>query len=97
MTEPKDLKCNFDEAWVGHCQNPATPYGRCERHRRLCDVCGQVAIRSCDHTGIQFVCGVPLCAACEGFVDETKPSGLFALGNHGHRRKASVVREGEPA
>ena len=79
------MGCKFDIAWRGKCGEGTEEI--CKKHREVkCCVCGEQATHDCSHTG-QFVCGAPLCDNCEGFVDETKPSGGWGFMNHGHRRK----------
>lgn len=54
-------KCGFDRAWQSPCENLAP----CSEHGDLkCISCDRPATRSCPATG-QFVCGAPLCDACE--------------------------------
>lgn len=58
-------ECGFELAWSGPCKTK-TDVGYCEEHLNLkCQGCGAPAVRQCEHTGIQFVCGVPLCRGCD--------------------------------
>ncbi len=78
-------QCNYQISWVGSCKAPADERGLCEKHRSVkCCVCGEQALTECAHTG-QFVCGAPLCSACEGFTDQDKASGNWGFMNHTHR------------
>lgn len=78
--------CTFDIAWRGTC-NAQCEDGLCATHSAVkCCVCGAQATHECAHTG-QFVCGAPLCNACEGHTDTSKPSGNWGFGNHIHRKK----------
>lgn len=59
------MKCIFSKAWVGRCEEEADESGFCEEHKgKMCVSCGEQATHECDETG-QFVCGAPLCDACE--------------------------------
>lgn len=83
------LRCNFDEAWIGRCQQEvADAHGMCFKHGKLlCASCGEQATHDCDETG-QFVCRAPLCNECEhstapdgtnggiGFNAQTLPEGM---------------------
>jgi hypothetical protein len=83
--------CKFDRGWAGRCKQPAdqlSDRGMCVEHDRMkCCSCGQPATQECDHTGIQFVCGYPLCDGCSHSApaDPSNP-GLFNLGG-GHKPK----------
>lgn len=78
------MKCKFDRAWIGPCGDPADSSGFCEKHKNMeCCSCGKQAVRECDQTGIQFVCGYPLCATCKHGVPEKGKEGMFMLGG-GH-------------
>lgn len=78
-------ECVFNEAWRGQCGEPAVGDGNfCQKHAGLkCASCGNPAIRSCDHTGIQFVCGSPLCGNCSHGAPPRDNPGIFMLGG-GH-------------
>ncbi len=79
--------CKFIRSWIGPCGKPVLGNDTfCPQHDKLpCASCGEPATRECEHTGIQFVCGAPLCGRCEhGPVDPKNP-GMFFLGG-GHRR-----------
>lgn len=79
-----DGACTFDRAWIGKCGKPTDASGRCTEHEKVkCSSCGAQADGECDHTG-QFVCGAPLCKACTGWTDITKPSGAWGFMNHRH-------------
>lgn len=85
-SEIQITKCQFDEAWRGKCNAPATGQF-CATHAAVkCCVCGEHATHTCDHTG-QFVCGAPLCDGCQGHTDHSQPSGGWGFMNHSHRRK----------
>ena len=76
------MDCRFDRAWVGPCREPAGDDGFCPKHRYvMCCSCGKQATRECDHTGIQFVCGYPLCDDCE---HGTRP-GIWGQARRGTR------------
>jgi len=65
MSAPPE-KCPFDRAWMSRCGEPAAPGSSfCEKHAAWrCQACGKPAVKDCGET-YQFVCGTPLCAACE--------------------------------
>lgn len=96
--------CNFNEAWIGPCQNPKP----CEEHsHQVCSSCGQPATQSCAET-MGLVCGAPLCNDCEHTISEhgtnrgPLPKGLKAhckkseqvyqcwMGRHGSRTFANL-------
>ena len=78
------VTCRWDGGWAGKCKSIATDEGFCEKHHgKKCASCGDVAVRECDQTGIQFVCGAPLCATCQHGVPEEGKEGWFMLGG-GH-------------
>ena len=55
------MKCKFNMAWVGECQNK----NPCDKHKNIkCSICGKPATRECEET-YQFVCGHPLCNDCK--------------------------------
>lgn len=85
--------CGFDKAWIGGCQEAVEkPGDRCLKHAGIkCCSCGEPATRECDHTGIQFVCGYPLCDDCEHGVPEKGQEGFFLLGG-GHHPIVSAIR-----
>jgi len=57
--------CNYNLAWVGNCDKPATKNGMCEEHSKVkCSVCGNAATHQCAETN-GLVCGAPLCNDCE--------------------------------
>lgn len=65
--------CNFNNAWVGTCNNSGDPY--CKEHAELkCVSCGNQATKTCDSTG-QFVCGAPLCDDCEHTIFQNGTNG----------------------
>lgn len=79
--------CTFHKAWIGLCGKPADDSGYCEKHRGIkCCSCGEQATRECDQTGIQFVCGYPLCAGCNHGTPPKDNFGLFALGGGHHKQ-----------
>ena len=78
------VTCRWDGGWAGKCKANATSNGFCEKHKgQKCASCGKEAVRECDHTGIQFVCGAPLCAMCKHGIPEPGKEGMFLLGG-GH-------------
>jgi hypothetical protein len=82
--------CKFDMGWGGICKAaPASDGdGYCERHAGVrCCSCGEKATRECCETGIQFVCGSPLCDDCD---HGPARGGWFGLGG-GHHRKADIA------
>ena len=81
--------CGFDEAWNGPCHYTT----HCVKHPpRECKGCGKPAVQSFDHTGIQFVCGVPLCSDCRHCPPPAEGSNWFGLaGEH----KPSAVANSE--
>lgn len=83
--------CDYDRGWAGRCGQPATmENGYCEKHAEAkCCSCKKPATHECDYCG-QFVCGAPLCPTCEGWNDETKPSGSWGFLNHEHRIKPTT-------
>lgn len=84
--------CLFDRAWIGPCGRDANEDFLCSSHAHLrCVSCGAKATRECDHTGIQFVCGYPLCDECEHQIPEKGKEGLFMLGG-GHKKKSEVAK-----
>lgn len=89
-----EYTCKFDKAWIGLCGQPSTDgSGRCLEHAKVkCAVCGNLATRECEHTG-QFVCGVPLCDDCEGYVDQSREPGVWGFLNHAHRHKVKTSSE----
>ncbi len=88
-----EFGCPYHPAYSGRCNAPKGESGFCRHHAgKACTVCGEQALHECNHTG-QFVCGAPLCAGCEGFVDSTKSSGSWGFMNHSHRR---IMREQKP-
>ncbi|KQT59960.1 hypothetical protein ASG52_19740 [Methylobacterium sp. Leaf456] len=77
--------CRYVPAYQSRCGAPVVEGQFCEKHRGIrCGVCGEQAVTECSHTG-QFVCGTPLCDACEGFTDATQPNGNWGFANHSHR------------
>lgn len=77
-------QCTFSKAWIGPCDEQADDSGFCEKHKNTkCCSCGEQATRECGHTGIQFVCGYPLCATCEHGIPPKDNHGWFGLGG-GH-------------
>ena len=82
------MQCKFDKSWAGMCKNESThESGMCDEHENSkCASCGKRAVRECDQTGIQFVCGAPLCADCQHGVPEKGKEGWFLLGG-GHVTK----------
>lgn len=81
-------QCRFDMGYRGRCDQPALGgSGLCTAHAELaCASCHEPATHECSYEG-QFVCGAPLCDKCEGWNDQTKPSGAWGFFNHGHRPK----------
>jgi hypothetical protein len=58
------MKCIFELAWVGQCENDAVENDYCEEHKDIvCVSCGKKATKQCPETG-QLVCGAPLCDDC---------------------------------
>lgn len=81
--------CKFDLAWRGPCGEEAEDGDFCRSHTGVkCVSCGGVATRECAHTGIQFVCGYPLCDNCEH--GEVPPDSLFGIGGK-HQPKAALI------
>jgi hypothetical protein len=90
MPENKDDGCKFDRVWIGPCGKTPAVGGRCEDHAKTaCCSCGKPATRECDHTGIQFVCGYPLCDGCAHNAPQAGKEGMFNLGG-GHCDKATA-------
>lgn len=84
--------CTYSVAWVGKCGEPAVEGDRCEKHHDLkCAGCGVTAVKSCDHTGIQFVCGAPLCAGCMHHPPAPDSPNLFGMGG-GHSPVAEAMK-----
>jgi hypothetical protein len=82
-------RCVWDEAYMGRCKAEALPGSPalCAKHSdRECSTpeCNRTAVRTCDFAG-QFVCGYPLCEACEHWWESDRKSG--------HRRKSTPVEE----
>jgi hypothetical protein len=74
--------CNFIEAWIGKCKEPADESGYCEKHKKeKCVSCGSQATHTCDETG-QFVCGAPLCNDCEHTVFPEGHNGGIGFNAH---------------
>jgi len=84
--------CQFDRAWIGPCGAPLSGQETvCPKHRDLkCCSCGAQATRECEHTGIQFVCGAPLCDNCDHAAPLAGKEGMFFLGG-GHKPKAEAA------
>lgn len=80
--------CGFNKAWIGACQHTVEKKGdKCPEHAPMkCCSCGEPATRDCGHTGIQFVCGAPLCDGCDHGAPEKGKEGWFNLGG-GHHKK----------
>lgn len=78
--------CRYVKAWIGQCGASVADCDLCSTHLGVTCSCGEQAVTECSHTG-QLVCGRPLCDACEGYSDPTKPAGSWGFGNHTHRRK----------
>jgi hypothetical protein len=80
------MSCRFEKAWIGRCGTAAVnAEGFCEEHASsVCCSCGAKATRECDHTGIQFVCGYPLCDGCSHSAPPVGNPGWFNLGG-GHK------------
>ena len=78
------MECKFDKAWIGPCKVDSGASEFCEKHAAMkCCSCGEQATRECDHTGIQFVCGYPLCATCQhGRPPKGNPGMLHLGGGH---------------
>ena len=88
-----EFGCPYFPAYSGRCNGMKGASGYCIKHtEKKCCVCGDQAVRECNHTG-QFVCGYPLCRNCEGFTDDKKSGGTWGFMNHGHRVKPSVQSE----
>lgn len=82
--EAGTAKCPYEVAWIGRCGKPLP----CEIHdSKTCSVCHKPATHECDRTGIQFVCGAPLCNDCEGKETLGAAFGLFGFGGHYHGPK----------
>lgn len=91
-----DSCCYLAAYTFNRCGLPADDSGLCEKHREsLCASCKAQATHECSYCG-QFVCGAPLCDACEGWEDRTQPSGSWGFMNHSHRPKALLARIEEP-
>jgi hypothetical protein len=77
--------CKWNESWVGICGKPADELGFCEEHKgRVCVCCGETATRTCEHTGVQFVCGAYLCNNCSHGVPDLKDPGFLGMGGGHH-------------
>lgn len=82
--------CVFEQSWIGKCKEPAGETGYCEKHASLkCCSCGAKATRDCEHTGIQLVCGAPLCDGCKHSAPDVNNPGWFNLGG-GHKPNAEA-------
>ena len=82
--------CKWDRAWIGRCKEPVMKDGLCAEHAPLrCCSCGAQATHDCEHTGIQFVCGYPLCDGCTHGTPDPKNPGIFHMGG-GHHPKDGV-------
>lgn len=81
--------CTFDLAWRGACAEPSIgATQRCIKHVSVsCTSCGGRASHECDRTGVQFVCGSPLCDDCTGAEVKGNGSDFFGFGGHVHVRK----------
>lgn len=77
------------------CKDTATDVdGFCPEHSgKKCCSCGLQATHDCDYCG-QFVCGAPLCDACEGWHNGT-PS-VWGFIGHKHRRKLTATPQEKP-
>jgi hypothetical protein len=83
-----EFTCPFVSEGEGRCCRPIRWSGFCARHSGLpCIVCKSQATHECCYAG-QLVCGVPLCADCEGWNDPQESCGTWGFMNHYHRRKA---------
>lgn len=84
------MKCTWNKSWVGPCGSDVPSFSRfCPDHEdRKCGGCGRITVGECEETGIQFVCGVPLCPNCEHGPRDPSNPGLFNLGG-GHRPKSA--------
>jgi hypothetical protein len=58
------MKCEWDRAWIGPCENEVTNGQFCDEHRRKCVSCGGEATHDCSTTLGPLVCGQPLCGSC---------------------------------
>lgn len=86
------LRCKWEISWVGQCPKEAGPNGFCKEHTdKKCVCCGEMATHDCEHTGIQFVCGAPLCNNCAHGIPDPKNPGIFGMGGGHH--PLSVVNE----
>lgn len=87
-----ETRCTFEVSWVGRCNNISVPEDallRCSKHAIDCCSCGKPATHDCDHTGIQFVCGAPLCDNCAHNAPPKDDAGMFMLGG-GHCDKKTA-------
>lgn len=95
-------QCAWYKAWIGRCTNsPVSEEGSmlvtrfCAEHQgKQCVGCGKEADRDCDHTGIQFVCGAPLCANCTHSPPQKDSPNWFGLGGE-HKAHALAHAEWE--
>lgn len=86
------MTCGYAISWVGPCKEPVVQDGRCEKHQGLtCKSCGLPAVKSCDHTGIQFVCGAPLCGDCRHCPPAKDSPNWFGMG--GDHKPSAVARK----
>lgn len=87
-------QCKYDCGWAGQCTKEANAGSlreMCHLHDHLrCASCGKPATRECDHTGIQFVCGAPLCGECSHAAPKRGEEGFCMLGG-GHKPKAEAA------
>jgi hypothetical protein len=93
MDKVNNMKCKFDKAWIGKCNEEADESGFCEEHRVVkCCSCGAQATRDCPETS-QFVCGAPLCDDCEHTIQTNGCNGGGELpkGLKSHCKKTDQV------
>lgn len=103
MAEVTIHYCGFDQGWDGKCKT-TTDGTLCDRHRDLkCSGCGAAATKLCSHTGIQVVCGEPLCNNCDhGPPPEGSKNWFGMAGGHAPLREsyrlwaAYYERTGDP-
>jgi hypothetical protein len=86
-------RCRWDDGWRGRCGKPAIEKSWfCAEHAgKTCAGCGSPAVRSCDHTGTQFVCGAPICSNCAH--GPAPHSSLLGMGG-GHQPTAAEPKGG---
>jgi hypothetical protein len=87
------MKCKFELAWIGVCNEIADESGFCAKHKDIkCVSCGKQATQQCSET-MGLVCGAPLCDDCEHTINDNgcNSGGNLPVGLKMHCKKNEQV------